>query len=100
MEATDTTRFAERFVHELSGGERQRVLLARALAQEPAILLLDEPTSHLDLNHCARFLELIEAARHRSRPTVVFVSHDVNLIAQRAERLVLLAGGGIAADGA
>ncbi|MBN2490143.1 MAG: ABC transporter ATP-binding protein [Planctomycetes bacterium] len=102
MEATDTTALADRYLHELSGGERQRVLLARALAQAPSLLLLDEPTSHLDLRHQERFLELIDRSRRpdgRDGRTVVFVSHDVNLIAHRASRLVLLAAGRVVADG-
>jgi iron complex transport system ATP-binding protein len=99
MDATDTESLADRYVHELSGGERQRVLLARALAQEPSILLLDEPTSHLDLHHQARFLELIERSCARSGRTVVFVSHDINLIAHRARRLLLMAAGRLVADG-
>ncbi len=99
MESTDTETFSDRYVHELSGGERQRVLLARALAQEPEILLLDEPTSHLDLNHQARFLDLIDQTRMQGGRTVVFVSHDVNMISRRAERLVLLQDGAVVADG-
>lgn len=99
MESTGTVAFSNRYVHELSGGERQRVLLARALAQEPEILLLDEPTSHLDLNHQARFLELIDETRMHGRRTVVFVSHDVNMISRRAGRLILLKDGDVVADG-
>ena len=99
MAATATADLADRFLHELSGGERQRVLLARALAQQPEILLLDEPTSHLDLNHQARFLDLIDSSCADGRRTVVFVSHDLNLIAHRARRLILLSGGQIVADG-
>jgi len=102
MDATDTTRFQDRFLHELSGGERQRVLLARALAQAPDVLLLDEPISHLDLDHQARFLDVIASSREEGRRavTVVFVSHDVNVIAHRARRLLLLHDGRVAADGA
>jgi len=102
LAATETTWFQDRFLHELSGGERQRVLLARALAQTPDILLLDEPTSHLDLDHQSRFLDLIATSRGEGRgaTSVVFVSHDINVIAHRARRLVLLHDGRVAADGA
>jgi iron complex transport system ATP-binding protein len=102
LKATDTTRFQDRFLHELSGGERQRVLLARALAQTPDILLLDEPTSHLDLDHQSRFLDLIATSRGEGQgaTSVVFVSHDINVIAHRARRLVLLHDGRVVAAGA
>jgi len=99
MASTDTRELSHRFVHELSGGERQRVLLARALVQDPDVLLLDEPTSHLDLKHQTRFLDLIDSIRKKSRRTVVFVSHDVNMISRRAHRLVLLEDGRVVADG-
>ena len=80
----------------LSGGERQRALLARALAQEPRVLLLDEPTSHLDLRHQRDIVGLL---RHLSRDrgvAILLVSHDLNLSAEVADRLLLLSGGRVA----
>ncbi len=84
----------------LSGGERQRVLLARALVQEPQVLLLDEPTTHLDLRHRAGIYEVVDAIRRERGTAVVSVLHDVDLAAACCERLVLLAGGQVAAEGA
>ncbi len=89
---------AERLVTTLSGGERQRVLLARALAQQPKILLLDEPTANLDLRHQAEVLTLAQDSA-RSGSTVLAVLHDVNLAAAYCDALVLLHGGQIAASG-
>jgi len=89
---------AERPVTTLSGGERQRVLLARALAQQPQILLLDEPTANLDLRHQAEALTLAQSLAH-SGSTVLAVLHDVNLAAAYCDALVLLHGGQIAASG-
>ena len=89
---------AERPVTTLSGGERQRVLLARALAQQPEILLLDEPTANLDLRHQAEVLTLAREVAH-SGSTVLAVLHDVNLAAAYCDTLVLLHGGQIAASG-
>jgi iron complex transport system ATP-binding protein len=88
-----------RSIDELSGGERQRVFLARALAQEPRVLLLDEPTTHLDLRHQTR---LHDVARHRCRDdglAVLTVMHDVNLAAAYCDRLILLDGGRVACAG-
>jgi iron complex transport system ATP-binding protein len=80
-------------VDTLAGGERQRALLARALAQEPQVLLLDEPTSHLDLLHQRHLVQLLRRLNHERGTTVIFVSHDLNLAAELADRLLLLSNG-------
>jgi iron complex transport system ATP-binding protein len=84
----------------LSGGERQRVVVARALAQEARIVLLDEPTAALDIGHQQQALELLDELRGESGLTLVAAMHDLTLGAQYADRMVLLDGGRIAADGA
>lgn len=99
MVATGVIALAGRPYDQLSGGERQRVILAMALAQEPRLLLLDEPTRHLDLNHQLRLLSLIQRFNRERALTVVSAMHDVNLCALYFERLILLASGRIVADG-
>lgn len=84
---------AEQSVDALAGGERQRALLARALAQEPRALLLDEPTSHLDLRHQRHLIGLLRRLNRERGMTVVFVTHDLNLAGELADRLLLLSGG-------
>ena len=91
---------ADRSAATLSGGERQRVLLARALAQQPAVILLDEPTAHLDLQHQGETLALARDLAHREGKAVLAVLHDISLAAAYCDRLVLLDGGKIAAQGA
>lgn len=98
----DAVELADRSVDELSGGERQRVLVAMALAQEPALLLLDEPTLHLDLAHQLALVRMLERLRHARSLTVLAVLHDLNLASAWADRAVLLDQGRIvaaAADG-
>jgi iron complex transport system ATP-binding protein len=90
---------ADRPMLELSGGERQLVLVARALAQDPQVLLLDEPTAHLDLRHRAVVLERVREFA-RGGGAALVVSHDLTLAARTCNRLALLAGGGVAACGA
>jgi iron complex transport system ATP-binding protein len=87
---------AEKPVAALSGGERQRVLLARALAQEPRLLLLDEPNAHLDLHHQVELAALIRRLNREQGTTVILVSHDLNLAAELADQLLLLAAGRVA----
>jgi iron complex transport system ATP-binding protein len=92
--------FATRSVGSLSGGERQRVVLARALAQEPSLLLLDEPTSALDLGHGQQALELVDSLRREEGLTVLSAMHDLSLAGQYADRLLLLHRGEVVACGA
>jgi iron complex transport system ATP-binding protein len=84
----------------LSGGERQRAVLARALAQEPRLLLLDEPTSHLDLRHQREIVGLLRRLNRDRGTAIILVSHDLNLAGELADRLMLLAGGRMAKLGA
>lgn len=95
MRRTGTLGFANRQVGELSGGEQQRVLIARALAQEPRILLLDEPTAHLDLKHQDEVLRLIRALADENALAVILTLHDLNLVARYTDRVALLSDGKI-----
>ncbi|NLY89162.1 MAG: ABC transporter ATP-binding protein, partial [Firmicutes bacterium] len=100
MEITGVRHLANRPVTELSGGELQRVEIAQALAQTPEILLLDEPTSHLDLNFQVETGELLQELCRNSGMTVVAVFHDLNLAARYCDELILLAHGRVLAQGA
>ena len=95
MAWTDVLPFSERPVDELSGGERKRVFIARALAQEPDIILLDEPTASLDIHHQIDFLDLILTLNRERRLTIVMASHDMNLASEFCHRLILLRQGKI-----
>jgi len=90
---------AERRVGELSGGEAQRVLLARALCQSTPILLLDEPTAHLDLQYQVSLLELVRDLAHHDDLAVLIALHDLNLAARYADQIALIVGGAIKATG-
>ncbi len=90
MALADIADIADRFMTEISGGERQRAFIAMCLAQEPQILLLDEPTSHLDVGHQLSLLDLVKRLNRRSGMTVVAVFHDLNLASEYCDRLLLL----------
>ena len=94
LEMTDTAQFAFRPLSSLSGGERQRVLIARALAQDTSILLLDEPTSFLDLKHQVGIYDLLKAAQLEKGKTIVAVTHDINLASQYCNEILLLGADG------
>jgi iron complex transport system ATP-binding protein len=99
MRLTDTLDLARKSFNALSGGERQRVVLASALAQDPEVLLLDEPTVYLDLKHQIHFYDIVERLNLEHRMTIVSVTHDVNLAARYARRMVAMRSGEIVADG-
>jgi iron complex transport system ATP-binding protein len=99
MAATGTLALAPLPLEQLSGGERQRAMLARALAQEPRLLVLDEPTSHLDLRYQAETAELLRRLNRERGVTILLVSHDLNLAAELCDRLLLLHEGRVARIG-
>ncbi|KAK1182811.1 ABC transporter ATP-binding protein [Streptomyces sp. NBS 14/10] len=100
MERTGTAELAERPVDELSGGQRQRVWIAMALAQDTDVLLLDEPTTYLDIAHQVEVLDLVRQLNHDRGRTVVAVLHDLNQAARYADHLIAMRGGRIVAEGA
>ena len=99
MELTETIDFANRPVCELSGGEAQRVMIARALTQQPAVMLLDEPTSHLDIKHQLTIYDLMKRLSHEQNMGIICVSHDVNLANKFADQAVLLHRGYVIGSG-
>jgi iron complex transport system ATP-binding protein len=99
MRMTHTLEFASRTLDELSGGEAQRVMLARALAQQPAVLLLDEPTSHLDIRNQLAIYDLMRRVAHDWPMAVVCVSHDLNVAGRFADEITIMRDGTILADG-
>jgi iron complex transport system ATP-binding protein len=100
MERLELDRLAGRPLVTLSGGEQQRAVLARALAQQPRVLLLDEPTSALDLGHAQQVLDLVDRLRRQDGLTVLSTLHDLTLAGQYADRLALLSEGRVVAEGA
>ena len=99
MEITRTQPLAERRMDEISGGEKQRLTIARALAQESRLILLDEPTAHLDINYQVETLDFIRALCLKQNIAAVTVLHDLNLAAQYCDRLALLSGGRVHREG-
>ena len=99
MNFTEVAHLARRKLDQLSGGEQQRVLIARALCQQPQVILLDEPTASLDLSHQIRIMDLMERLKTEKGMTVIMVSHDVNLAAMYGDQLLLLKAGEIVCMG-
>lgn len=99
MEVTDVAHLASHPVTNLSGGERQRAFIARALAQQPSVLLLDEPTAHLDIAHQVDIFRLLRSLSDGSGLTIVSVTHDLNLAAMYSDRIAMLLCGGLTAVG-
>jgi len=95
MEWTEIVPISERPIDELSGGERKRVFIARALAQETEVILLDEPTANLDIHHQIEFLDLILTLNQERGLTILMASHDLNIASEFCDRLILLQKGGV-----
>ncbi len=100
MVYADATDLRDRPFSELSGGERQRVIIAMVLAQQPRLILMDEATSHLDINHRIEIMQIVERMNREQGTTVLLISHDLTLAAEFSERMIVLDGGAIVADGA
>lgn len=96
MAITGVAHLADRRLDQLSGGEQQRVFIARAICQQPRVLLLDEPTAALDLSHQVRLMDLLERLKIEQNVTIVMVSHDLNMAAMYADQLLLLSKGRVA----
>jgi iron complex transport system ATP-binding protein len=99
MEYTDVAGLRQSRFPELSGGEQQRVIIAMVLAQQPRIIIMDEATSHLDINHSLEIMQLVERLNQDEGVTVLTVSHDLNLSSEFCQRLLLMDGGRLVADG-
>ena len=99
LEATGTADLVDRRLAELSGGQRQRVWVAMTLAQDTDVLLLDEPTTHLDINHQVELLDLLTDLNRTSGRTIVVVLHDLNLACRYADHLIAMKHGAIVAEG-
>ncbi len=99
MELTGISGMADRLINTMSGGERQRVIIARAIAQDPEIILMDEPTLHLDINMQFEALDLVSELSEKKGLTVVIVSHDLPMVARYCDRIVLIHDRGIYAEG-
>ncbi|KAF0248432.1 MAG: iron complex transport system ATP-binding protein [bacterium] len=99
MQLTATDSFVERRINALSGGERQRVFLARALAQEPKLLLLDEPTANLDISHQVATFKLLRELTRQQNLTVLLITHELNLAAEFADKILLLKKGRVFSQG-
>lgn len=95
MEETDTWQYRDRLIHQLSGGERQRVVIARALAQEPEILILDEPVTYLDVHHQLQVMELIKSLSQKRNITIVVILHDLNHALKYCDQVIMLNDGKI-----
>lgn len=99
MERTNTLHIKDRLITEISGGERQRVFIAKSLAQSTSIMLLDEPTSHLDINHQIEILELLKRLNSEKELAIVLVIHDINLASRYSDRILLMKDGKIVSQG-
>jgi iron complex transport system ATP-binding protein len=95
MKLTGTFIIKDKFLDKISGGERQLAMIARALTQEPKLLLLDEPTSHLDISHQIEIMDLIRKLNIELKITVIIVLHDLNLASQYCSKLILMNKGAV-----
>lgn len=99
LAVTDTLALKDKMINALSSGERQRVLIAKALAQQPLLLFLDEPTAHLDIGHKVQIMDLLERLNTRDDLTIVMALHDLNLAGEYCNRIILLDAGLVHAQG-
>ena len=99
MEEFEIDRFADKYITELSGGEKQRVVFARALAQAAPVLILDEPTSNMDIQYALKILNIVAGRREKKQGTVIAAMHNLNLTAAYCDRLVFMKSGRVVSEG-